>query len=95
MKNILFFPLCQHAIKQLCSYIVITVLAIVPSPLQANAFFLGGIHETEVLNEITQQTVKVTGRVVDSTGEPLSVLQFLIQFSPKGFQFQILYLNTY
>mgnify|MGYP000013798955 FL=1 len=72
MKNILFFPLCQHAIKQLCSYIVITVLAIVPSPLQANAFFLGGIHETEVLNEITQQTVKVTGRVVDSTGEPLS-----------------------
>lgn len=49
--------------------------------------FLGGIHETEVLNEITQQTVKVTGRVVDSTGEPLSGAAIPNTIFAKGFQF--------
>ena len=84
MKNVRFFPLCQHVNKQLCSCIIITALTIVSSPLQANTFLLESVRETEVLNSVTQQKVKVTGRVVDSTGEPLPGAAVVIQGTPQG-----------
>jgi len=59
-------------------------LTIVSSPLQANTFLLESVRETEVLNSVTQQKVKVTGRVVDSTGEPLPGAAVVIQGTPQG-----------
>ena len=59
-------------------------MTIVSSPLQANTFLLESVRETEVLNSVTQQKVKVTGRVVDSTGEPLPGAAVVIQGTPQG-----------
>lgn len=84
MKNVKFSSLRQHVNKQLCSCIVITALVIVYSPLQASTLLLEGVRETEVVNSVTQQKVKIAGRVVDSTGEPLPGAAVVIQGTPQG-----------
>ncbi len=87
MKNDTSFSLRQHVNRQLCRGAVVTILSIASSPLLANSFPGTGVQEVRevtVNHAATQQKIKITGRVIDSVGEPLPGAAVVIQGTPQG-----------
>ena len=71
MKNDTSFSLRHQVNRQLCRGVMVTILSIASSPLLANSFPSTGIQEVAVNHAVTQQKVKITGKVIDTVGEPL------------------------
>lgn len=84
MKNDTSFSLRHQVNRQLCRGVMVTILSIASSPLLANGFPSTGIQEVAVNHAVTQQKVKITGKVIDTVGEPLPGAAVVIQGTPQG-----------
>lgn len=84
MKNSTSISLRQQMNRQLYRGILVAVLSVTSSPLLAGSFPNAEAEEAAAIQAVTQQKVKITGKVVDSVGEPLPGAAIVIQGTPQG-----------